>query len=849
VQSEINGIKMKLNGTTEENLAQILSWRGQWLGRLCLGTLVFFTWLPDSYYLMISWPWILIWEIGFLLSLLWAIWMLRQLSIPFKPLGYGLDWALGIGAIALIISSSLAEFPQMAWYNSSRVVCYGILLYVLRNWLGQSLLTITLLWRGLSLVGIVTSAIGLIIWSQNVGESRNAWPLGHPNFVAGYALLVFPVIVALAWAEKGWRRLALLGGSVLVLLLLYGTSSRGGFLGFLTVALITIGYWIFQKRGRQRWIRLAISLLLLSAISLSLLKNPRVQQLIKVPGVAGETQQIEVRLDDESQQRLYLWRGAWNMFKHNPLFGVGPGNMSRVYNLYRSIEAGSGFAHSQQLHNTYLQIVGELGLLGLSAVIIFFVQLGYLWYRLTRILSEPRQQYLLYAIAASLLGYGVSVLTDYQLENIPLSSTIVVLVVLLLGLAPSVQPIPSVTRRCLSLVVLAIAAWVWLTWLPVSIANYLSSESVKKFEAGELTESYKLLLPATVLVPWEPTYSLLVGFELMKVRELFRNQPDNQQMINTLTKEMVNNFSAGLKAAPYDVFFNHNLGAIYQELGETKKASYYFGRAVQLQPRIESYTYFLLAEEYLKQKDSKKAVDALVIQGIVNPKFLFFYLWNQPEFSIYKNPVFSQTINHLETLLKRVPPNDPYYNSLYQNIMLLKWWSGKPLKNVEWTRLTPIAESILEADVNPQKSLKIVEKALEKDPKNIGLIWLRNWLKPEQYLAPYLKNKSLNEAEKKAIIQNIDKNRNLRYWLQSITETQNLSRGSLVLAYRNPKVDLVAGVLIPTEIQTNLLVNILNLFSEYPNFFPPLDQMIVELRTKNLNLANPIYNQFKLEKN
>ncbi|NJO94052.1 MAG: hypothetical protein HC820_06255 [Hydrococcus sp. RM1_1_31] len=40
----------------------------------------------------------------------WGIWMLRQFQLPFKPLGYGLDWAVGLMAVALLLSALLAHF-------------------------------------------------------------------------------------------------------------------------------------------------------------------------------------------------------------------------------------------------------------------------------------------------------------------------------------------------------------------------------------------------------------------------------------------------------------------------------------------------------------------------------------------------------------------------------------------------------------------------------------------------------------------------------------------------------------------------------------------------------------------
>ena len=114
---------------------------------------------------MLAWPLIAIWLLGFLLLSVWAIWMLRQFKLPFKPLGYGLDWAIGLGGLALILSAIFSEFKQVAFWNVSIALGYWVLLYVLRNWLGKGGLTLQRLWVGLSLVSIVTSIISLLIYN------------------------------------------------------------------------------------------------------------------------------------------------------------------------------------------------------------------------------------------------------------------------------------------------------------------------------------------------------------------------------------------------------------------------------------------------------------------------------------------------------------------------------------------------------------------------------------------------------------------------------------------------------------------------------------------------------------
>ncbi|NJO94051.1 MAG: hypothetical protein HC820_06250 [Hydrococcus sp. RM1_1_31] len=62
------------------------------------------------------------------------------------------------------------------------MVGYGVLLYVLRNWLGKGGLTLTRLWIGVCLVGVVTSIVSLIGWYPTWVEkaARNWFSDGKP---------------------------------------------------------------------------------------------------------------------------------------------------------------------------------------------------------------------------------------------------------------------------------------------------------------------------------------------------------------------------------------------------------------------------------------------------------------------------------------------------------------------------------------------------------------------------------------------------------------------------------------------------------------------------------------------
>jgi O-antigen ligase len=843
---------------TEGDSSQALTWRGQWLGFLAIGMLVFFTWLPNSYYLMVAYPWILIWQVGFLLLAIWAIWMLRQFHLPFRLLGYGFDWVVGLTVVTLVLSGIFAQFKEVAAWNVSLALCYVILFYIIRNWVGRGNLEINFLWKGVSFVGVISCLLGLIVWWQRYTpeDPRNAWTLGQPNFMAGYILLVLPLTVALGFINKGWQRLGAIAASCLMLVVLYTTSSRGGLLGFFVLTIVSLGFLIFQSRGKWRLPIICAAVLSIIIIFSILLSNSRVQQIIQISALTNNSPALELRVDGESQDRLFMWQAALSMLHDHFLLGVGPGNMSRVYDLYRPIETGAGLIHLQELHSTPMQIIGELGLAGISLYGLLIACVGRLWFRLYKVLSAPKKRCLLFAVGGSFLAYFISSLTDYQLENIAIGSTLVILIIFLITLTDethnsslnfasfqqnkpnylklflSKTEINESTRRWLSLGIITTCIVSLYLWLPVTWAMRLSAKAEQNILAGNITQAYEQASEAAELVPWDPTYNLLAGFQALNVRE----NVEDIQSFNDLTNVALEHFQKVIAATPNDATFNQSLGILYRDTKNTEKAAYYFSRAIRLYPRTPLDSYYLLGREYFRQQKIDRAITAFALQGLITPEFLTSKLWETSKLSVIKEAVARETINLLNNIKEPITTTTPGYNQIQERLVLLKWWHGLPLGNWEQVKLRPIIKALILAETSPKSALEILNKNLENKQQEIYL--LRAWLDPEKYLNDYLNIAQLSTEDSQAMSKNIQSNRNLKSWLSSLSNNySHAPKIAIILTYRNYHAKMAGYVLLPPELDRNLIVQKLNLFPHYPREFPVLDRLIHRINTKQLNLA------------
>jgi O-antigen ligase len=831
---------------TSQEFSRPQTWQGQIFGWIGLVMLAFFTCFPESYYQMVAWPWMAVWQGGFLLISFWGIWMLRQFNFPFRPLGYGLDWGVGAIALSLILAVIFAEFRQVAFWNGSIALMYGLLLYVLRNWVGCGRFNGRSIAIGITIIGVLACAIGFYVWWPEfiIGDPRNHLPLGHPNFLAGYILLILPLTFFNALAQQGWQKLPGIGACLFFGYILYTTSSRGGFVGLLTLLLVGTIFFILQGKGKQKSVRLGISLAGIAIILGILLANPRVQQIVKLPGSSNSPQTVEIKADGETQDRLSMWQASTNLFKAKPLFGVGPGNMSRVYNLYRPIEVGTGAFHVQQLHSTPIQILGELGIVGFISSC-FFLSIGvYLWLKIYRQTSDRENRFLLYGIGGSLLAYFASGLTDYQLENIPISLHIVLLIVLLIDLADknSSSESPSIAphlRRWLSLLVIAFYTSVILVWAPTSWAAQLASSAINNFNNGKLEKAYEQATIAGDLVPWDPTYHLLAGFQGLEAQKFLQDK----KLSAKLTESILVNFKKGRDAAPNDAFFNQNAGLLFLEK-YPEQAEKYLAHSTRILPRVDKqYTYYLLGQAYLKQNKIESAISAFALQELINTELTTSPSWSAPPLNTIKQKVLETTETYLKSLLTNISQEDPYYNLVYEKLILFNWWNERPNQAINGNRIRPITMALLFLEKNPNLALKIIDDNLQKlqsSGEKQPFLLLGSWAKPEKYLQSFLQSADISFEEKKIIktisLQKLD----LKTWLSSIEHKFSFAYiNALVLTYRNYYSRHVAYIMFPTDLRANFMTQLVNLFPAYPQNFPTLDRLIEKVKTEKMNLPHP----------
>lgn len=175
------------------------------------------------------------------------------------------------------------------------------------------------------------------------------------------------------------------------------TGSRGAMLALF--AAIFFGSVLFAARNRQSKIHLLIPVVLIASAAISLLSSERFSRLI-----SGDDASLTVRVE--------LTKASITMFTDNP-FGIGAGNYENAIEKYRtekevqlSHQFSDAYCPARNAHNSYIQILCEIGPVGLLAFLyLLFVPI----YRVTRFyfwLESPDRSAAICA-AMSLVAFAV----------------------------------------------------------------------------------------------------------------------------------------------------------------------------------------------------------------------------------------------------------------------------------------------------------------------------------------------------------------------------------------------------------------------------------------------------------
>lgn len=286
---------------------------------------------------------------------------------------------------------TIYSFPT--WKELMKLLTYGSIFFILINVVktkkGISALICVLI--GMGLIQVVYGVIQANSISHKIWWWTNSWSEGwvtgtyiNKNHLAGFLEMVIPLSIGLVIAGlkvksrrtlerqrastsrlRNWfstteeqAKVVLLSFfSIILGLGLLLTGSRGGIVSF-GISMFVMAMLFFLKRGYRRC-GIVVICMCLAILTYSL--QTGIEKTVKRFEHVGSL-----------HDRLKIAGSGILMIQDFPLLGIGWGNFSYVYPRY-AIAEYPGHVSISHAHNDWIEAAAELGVLGISVIIVAFV--------------------------------------------------------------------------------------------------------------------------------------------------------------------------------------------------------------------------------------------------------------------------------------------------------------------------------------------------------------------------------------------------------------------------------------------------------------------------------------------
>ncbi|WP_027339407.1 O-antigen ligase family protein [Halonatronum saccharophilum] len=332
-------------------------------------------------------------SIGFGLALLgWLIKMTitKETEIKNNPLNIPISIFLITAMISFIGSYNLTESIDELTSYLLPVILYYIIVSNISN-----LNTVKKLFN-LGLASTVISASYALFW-QHYKLGMRRVDSGWMAIDFGAVLLIYSLftLIYLLWGSNGFKDKAKYGILlVLISLTLIYNQTRGAWLGLIGSSVLS--FWFYDKK----WIPIFLIIIVLVASFASEPIQSRIRSI------------TNLEYNRSNLQRIYLWRGAIEMFQDHLINGVGLGNFKEVYEDYYHDPYVTVTSHA---HNNFFNFLAETGIIGFTGFVylIYFI-LKYLYINYSKI---KENYYKLFVLSTFAVFLGVFVILGFFESN------------------------------------------------------------------------------------------------------------------------------------------------------------------------------------------------------------------------------------------------------------------------------------------------------------------------------------------------------------------------------------------------------------------------------------------------
>ncbi len=238
--------------------------------------------------------------------------------------------------------------------------------------------TITIFGFMLAIFGLTQSfTTSKVFWVRELTQSTAFGPFINRHHFAGYMELTMALPLGMLFAgslEKD-KRFAYIFAAVLMGVALLMTNSRGGVISLVAEILFLLVLSGFRRRKtrevqeksqriKRAALRAAFALSLIVALFAGVVLLGGESALSRFAGT--------VNSEDPTTGRAHFWNVTLDIIKAHPIVGTGLGAFPTVYTRY---DSRNGSFRLEQVHNDYLQVMSDGGIIGAVLGLFFVVML------------------------------------------------------------------------------------------------------------------------------------------------------------------------------------------------------------------------------------------------------------------------------------------------------------------------------------------------------------------------------------------------------------------------------------------------------------------------------------------
>ena len=284
--------------------------------------------------------------------------------------------------LLFIIWNIISAFGSISYYESlipiANISIFGLSTFFImesmskKNAMKDSFRFFTLFTFFHAVVAILQ--IGDVAFTELMhGSSAPYGFTGNRNYIGGLlaACICFPTYLAIK-SDGKWKWFSLLTIIITFIAIVF-SETRTAYIALIGLLFLGIIGWVLANglkniKSLVRSLSIGLLVFILSIFSIYFFKPDTIKSVKdRIAVVTGFSTgmnggKLSIR------HRLKVWEGSINIFKDNPILGVGPGNWRLVIPIYgkgaspRVNKNKSVMAHP---HNVYLHILSEIGLIGL----------------------------------------------------------------------------------------------------------------------------------------------------------------------------------------------------------------------------------------------------------------------------------------------------------------------------------------------------------------------------------------------------------------------------------------------------------------------------------------------------